>query len=162
MEFSTDFNYTHVLLREIIGMDSDVETLEQRVRHLAVARAFNKGEFRSDILKIAYARAPVLLIERSKGYECIGNPLNWDLAKMLYQDDENVPALVFNKKRMSRQEKLRIFAADLLIPHVLYRSRHGLGRTLFDLCLTLHKEDATPLTGISEKIFSKATGFSAK
>ena len=155
MEFSTDFNYTHVLLREIIGMDSDVETLEQRVRHLAVARAFNKGEFRSDILKIAYARAPVLLIERSKGYECIGNPLNWDLAKMLYQDDENVPALVFNKKRMSRQEKLRIFAADLLIPHVLYRSRHGLGESQWTLLRAIQTCTAGPASPPTARQFAR-------
>ena len=163
MECLPDFEYTHVLLTEILGMDSDVDALEQSVRHLALGKAVpNQEQFRADILKIAYARAPILLLKRSKGYVCLGNPLNWDLAKTLFQGDEKVPALVFNKKRMSKREKLRIFAADLLIPHVLYRSRHGLGRTLFDLCLTLHKEDATPLTEISEKTFSKATGFSVK
>lgn len=163
MEYMPDYEYTHVLLSEIIGMDSDVDAQEKHIRHLALSRtALNHEQFRADILKIAYARAPALLIKRSSGYFCVGNPLNLDLAKALFQDGEMVPALVFNNKRMEKREKLRIFAADLLIPHVLYRSRHGLPSALFDLCQNLHKEDASPLSEISAKTFKKATGFAIK
>lgn len=164
MEYTPDFEYTHVLLSEIIGMDSDVEALEKSIRHLALSAVeLNRERFRIDILKIAYARAPVLLLKRPKGYVCVGNPLNWKLAKTLFQrDDDKIPALVFNKTRMEKREKLRIFAADLLIPHALFRSRHGLPRALFDLCQELHKMDASPLSESSAKTFSKATGFSVK
>ncbi len=163
MEYTPDFEYTHVLRSEIIGMDSDVEALEKSIRHLALSRTeLNREQFRAGILEIAYARAPALLIKRSNGYFCVGNPLNLDLAKTLFQGDEKVPALVFNKKRMEKREKLHIFAADLLIPHVLYRSRHGFPKALFDVCQELDREDASPLREISAKTFKKATGFAIK
>jgi len=163
MEYTFGFEYTHVLRSEIIGMDSDVEALEKSIRHLALSRTeLNREQFRAGILEIAYARAPALLIKRSNGYFCVGNPLNLYLAETLFQSDEKVPALVFGKKRMEKREKLHIFAADLLIPHVLYRSRHGFPKALFDLCQKLHEMDASPLSEISAKNFSKATGFSVK
>lgn len=163
MEYTPDFEYTHVLLSEIIGMDSDVEALEKSIRHLALSRTeLNHEQFRAGILKIAYARAPALLIKRSHGYFCVGNPLNLDLAKTLFKDGEKLPALVFSKKRMEKREKLLVFAADLLIPHVLYRSRHGLPKALFDLCQELDRENASPLREISAKTFRKATGFAIK
>jgi len=163
MVYAPDFEYTHVPLSEIIGMDRDVEALEESIRHFALSAVeLDRERFRTDILKIAYARAPVLLLKRSKGYFCVGNPLNWNLAKTLFQSDEKIPALVFNKTRMEMREKLRIFAADLLIPHVLFRSRHGFPKALFDLCQKLHTMDASPLSEISAKTFSKATGFSVR
>ena len=131
----------------------DFEAPDKILRLLALIAAELKHEqFRADILKIADTCAPMLPRKR----------LNWDVAKTIFRCGKKVPALVFNKNRMEKRKKQHIFAADLLIPHVLNRSRHGLPKALFDLCQELDREDASPLREISAKTFRKATGFAIK
>jgi hypothetical protein len=158
-ELETYCSLVHVTTKQILGQDAETKAFVEKA---GIVLDFNVDAklWAKRVTSTMYLMHPLHLIQRKGGYEYLGTSRAFHLAHSSFSIEERFPAILLSKRKLSKKEKLSFLSADLMYLVSSFRTRHGLGKTVFDLTQKLKIEGVHIFSLEDAKTFKKATGFS--
>lgn len=154
------FALIDVALNQINGLDADIEQLFNDL-DFSLPAVTDFTSWNSAVARRTYQVAPMVLIQRKKGFDVLGSGRAWRLAQAVYVPTDIVPALVLSEaKRVPVAEKFELLAAELFGLYAVLRTRPNLPSKLMMVWERLNALGIASIQGSDAKAFARGTGFS--
>lgn len=151
-----------VSLEQIRGLDPDIQQFFSS-QDFNFQSAVDFQIWSPEAARLAYLMTPMVLIQRSDGFDVLGSGRSWRIAQAVFETGSVVPALVLTDiKRLPVAEKLLFAAVELLGLFADFRTRPHLPSKLLDIWERLNAAGVKSIIGSDMKAFSRGTGFSLK
>ncbi len=120
------------------------------------------GAWDGETLHNLFLWQPLVVLERRAGYVHLGTGRMLRLAEETPAGGVELPAFLIKKKKLSRETKLKLLAAELFGAHALAKTRRHLPNRMYQLWEQFRVEGIETILGDLPTDFAYGSGYSLK